>query len=72
MSASASARIDRKIWSGKCGSSPISKRDAAGSVIHAGKLANEPSGWSTTTNSTPPHSSRRLICTTSPKRGWKR
>jgi hypothetical protein len=62
-SASTSARIERRIWSGKCGSSPISKRDAAGSVIHAGKLANEPSGWSTTTNSKPPHSSRRLICT---------
>ena len=71
-SASTSARIERRIWSGKCGSAPISKRDAAGSVIHAGKLANEPSGWSTTTNSKPPLSSRRLICTTSPKRGWNR
>jgi hypothetical protein len=72
MTASISARIERKIWSGKCGASLISKRDAAGSVIHAGKVANEPSGWSTTTNATPPLSSRRLICTTSPKRGWKR
>src|SRR5215467_8651928 len=71
-SASTSARIERRIWSGKCGSLPVSKRDAAGSVIHAGKLANEPSGCSTTTNSTPPHSSRRPICTTSPKRGWNR
>ena len=42
--------------------SPISKRDAAGSVIHAGRQAKEPSGWSTTTNSTPPRLSRRLIC----------
>ncbi len=65
-------RIERKMWSGKCGWSLIVKRDAAGSVIQAGKLANEPSGWSTTTNSTPPVSSRRLICTTSPKRGWNR
>jgi len=65
-------RIERKMWSGKCGWSLVVKRDAAGSVIHAGKQANEPSGWSTTTNSTPPLSSRRLICTTSPKRGWNR
>jgi len=65
-------RIERKMWSGKCGWSLVVKRDAAGSVIHAGKQANEPSGRRTTTNSTPPLSSRRLICTTSPKRGWNR
>jgi hypothetical protein len=65
-------RIARRIWSGKRGSSPIVKRVAAASVIQAGKQANEPSGWSTTTNSTPPVSSRRLISTSSPKRGWNR
>jgi len=37
-------RIERKMWSGKCGWSLIVKRDAAGSVIHAGKQANESSG----------------------------
>jgi hypothetical protein len=37
-------RIERKMWSGKCGWSLIVKRNAAGSVIHAGKQANEPSG----------------------------
>jgi hypothetical protein len=65
-------RIARRISSGKRGSSPTLKQDAAGSVIQAGKQANEPSGWRMTTNSTPPVSSRRLICTTSPKRGWNR
>jgi hypothetical protein len=48
------------------------ERDAAGSVIHAGKLANEPSSWTKTTNSQPPRLHRRLICTSSPKRGWNR
>src|SRR5271169_3318813 len=43
-SASTSMRIERKMWSGKCGWSLVVKRDAAGSVIHAGKQANEPSG----------------------------
>jgi hypothetical protein len=37
-------RIERKMWSGKCGWSLIVKRDATVSVIHAGKQANEPSG----------------------------
>src|SRR5580704_9944575 len=43
-SASTSMRIERKMWSEKCGWSLVVKRDAAGSVIHAGKQANEPSG----------------------------
>ena len=37
-------RIERKMWSGKCGWSLVVVRDAACSVIHAGKQANEPSG----------------------------
>jgi hypothetical protein len=37
-------RIERKMWSGKCGWSLIVKSDATVSVIHAGKQANEPSG----------------------------
>src|SRR5262249_36270525 len=45
---------------------------ALSSDIHAGKQANEPSGWSTTTNGTPPRSRRRLTITVSPKRGWNR
>jgi hypothetical protein len=47
----------------------ISKQDAVSCVIHAGRHANEPSGWCTTMNSTPPRSSRRLMRTVSPKRG---
>jgi len=42
-SASTSVRIERNTGSGKGGPPPISKRDAAGSVIHAGKrLADQP------------------------------
>ena len=37
-------RIERKKWSGKYGWSLVVKRDAAASVIHSGKQANEPSG----------------------------
>jgi hypothetical protein len=37
-------RIERKMRSGKCGWSLVVKRDAAASVIHSGKQANEPSG----------------------------
>jgi hypothetical protein len=37
-------RIERKMWSGKRGWPLVVKRNAAGSVIQAGKQANEPSG----------------------------
>src|ERR1700676_739154 len=54
---------------GKCGSTLISNRDAASSVIHAGRQAKVPSSWCTTRNAAPPRSSCRLTPTVSPKRG---
>jgi hypothetical protein len=54
---------------GKRGSALIARCEAAASVIHAGRQANEPSGWWITTKSTPPLMSRRRMSTVSPKRG---
>ena len=68
-SASTSLRRERRTLRGKRGSSPISNRDAASSVIHAGRHAKVPSSWCTTTNAAPPRLSRRLTPTVSPKRG---
>src|SRR5712675_2429761 len=68
-SASTSLRRERRTSRGKRGSSPISNRDAASSVIHAGRHAKVPSSWCTTRNAVPPRLSRRLTPTVSPKRG---
>ena len=44
----------RRTSRGKRGSPPISNRDAASSVIHAGRQAKVSSSWCTTRNAAPP------------------
>jgi hypothetical protein len=71
-SASISARRDRRISREKHGSSLSVYRAAASCVIHAGMQASELSGCGMTTSSTPRYSSRLVISTVSPHRGWNR
>jgi hypothetical protein len=66
------ARSERRISSEKLGLPQISKRNADGSIIQAGRQAKEPSGWCTTKYAMPPRSRHLLMYTVSPKHGWNR